>query len=671
MILTNGLMDLFSWFVEFGDPPRGLYLVLIKTQQKSKDDDGGNDKPGDENLDKPPESSVDAPESSNAPAPVPNGDIPPPSAGPPSTVPPSEGHSDNESTSEVPEHKKILAAATWVRQALNIKEENSLWYERIGQACYLAGEYKAAIEWFDKAKSLPDCHWTVNEGQALAYAELAELEDGSHKESACREMEVVLTVLRSLKKDGRLADDDREALVRNLKKLASWQEELSATSRAFALYEEVLEVDPHEYRTCCDLLRALYEQNREEEARNMLIRIKNQPGKLKSLNQFSELLQHLASNEDDNDDLNIIVTLAQTDTTFCQHTLEAFQSAIDDARRTNQTINQGVLLLYQGIVLARGATDDTRLQQAAYSWEDCQSLYLASRYDLMETRRLAARYVTQYHFYQAIKHGDSSQESEQHFNKLLKISRIANTWTHGFRPASYIASYYVHRDQPEEARKLFMEEMVDALDILSNRDPDDDFYGYKLLANILMYTGDDLNALSAWSLLGPSDTYLSSNPGSLSNDDKAVVNSVEETPTLPPPSEPDAEESTRDRDGPLTYVCDGRCDSTWSYANDMYICRYCPDTQFTSDCLEKLKSNKLQRFICDPNHSWLHVPVWSDKEALEVGKGNVRVYGELVDGKRVGGKIVDVHEWLDEIREKWGIPKKLGGLESEAVATVA
>jgi len=576
---------------------------------------------------------------------------------------------------EVSEHEKIASAATWVQQALNIKEENSLWCERIGQACHLANEYKAAIEWFDKAKSLPDCHWTANEGQALAYAELDELEDGSHKESACREIEVVLTVLRSLRKDDRLGDDDREALVRNLKKLASWQEQLKATDRAIALYEEVLEVDSHEYSTRCDLLNVLYEQNREEEARNMLIRIKNQPGKQKGLNQFSELLRHLTRNEDGDDELNIIVTLAQTDKAFGQHTLEALQSAIDDARRNDLTVNQGVLLLYQGIVLARGTTDDICLQHAAYSWEDCQSLYLVSQYDLMETHRLAAYYVTQHHFQQATKQGASAQESEQHFNKLLKISRIANTWTHTFRPTSFLASYYVHRDQPEEARKLFMEEMVDALDILSDRDPDNDYYGYKLLANILMYTGDDLNALIAWSLLGPNDTYPSSNPGTPSDkdddddDDETVVNNAEgesvspiPVPVPKPPSEPEAEpeESTHDRAGPLSYFCDGRCDTSWSYANDMYICRYCPDIQFTSDCLEKLKSNKLQRFICHPNHSWLHVPVWSDKEALEVGKGNVRVHGELVDGMRVGGKIVDVHEWLDEIREKWGVPREQG-----------
>lgn len=106
----------------------------------------------------------------------------------------------------------------------------------------LADEFHAAIEWFDKAKVLNECHWTVNEGQALAYAQLEDLE------SACRKMKIVLTVLRSLKeKDGSPDENIRAALVRNLKKLACWQEQLKANKSASFLYEEILDVDPYEH----------------------------------------------------------------------------------------------------------------------------------------------------------------------------------------------------------------------------------------------------------------------------------------------------------------------------------------------------------------------------------------------------------------------------------------
>jgi hypothetical protein len=76
-------------------------------------------------------------------------------------------------------------------------------------------------------------------------------------------------------------------------------------------------------------------------------------------------------------------------------------------------------------------------------------------------------------------------------------------------------------------------------------------------------------------------------------------------------------------------------------------------------CYQKLKQDKLERFMCRPDHRWVHVPRWSDREAVSIGKGRVRVRGELVDGERVGGEVVDIAQWLDEIRERWGIQKKL------------
>ncbi|KAE8450789.1 hypothetical protein EG329_005702 [Mollisiaceae sp. DMI_Dod_QoI] len=429
------------------------------------------------------------------------------------------------------------------------------------------------------------------------------------------------------------------------------KEQLKANDRAFALYEEVLEVNSQEHQTRCNLINALYKQNKEEDARNMLIQIKDQPDKEIGLKKFSEFLREITGIDDYNLPLNNIVMLAQTDKDFNQAMLEALQSAINEVRKNRMAVKQGVLkqgvlLLYYGIVLARGTADDDRLQRAVYSWEDCQPLFLVSRYELMETYYLAIRYRAQYYFQQATKQGASPQDVEQHFSKLIKITHSATSLWSGFRLCSFLASYYVHRGQVDNAQKLLMEDMLVALEILSDGDPDNDSHGYKILANILMHTGDDLNALSAWSLLGPNDTYSNSStpPG---NSDKTAVNNNEEE-TSP----------SRNREGPLTYFCDGRCGHTWTYANDMYICRYCPDTQFTGDCLEKVKSNKLERYICHPDHSWLHVPAWSNAEALEVGKGRVRVHGELVDGKRVGGDTVDVDVWIDEIRVKWGLPKK-------------
>ena len=82
----------------------------------------------------------------------------------------------------------------------------------------------------------------------------------------------------------------------------------------------------------------------------------------------------------------------------------------------------------------------------------------------------------------------------------------------------------------------------------------------------------------------------------------------------------------------------------------------CDDIQFEDECFKKLKEGTLTRFVCSPDHDWLRVPSWTE-EYRATGKGRVRVRGELQNGKRVGGEIVEVEKWLDMIREKWGIEK--------------
>ena len=45
--------------------------------------------------------------------------------------------------------------------------------------------------------------------------------------------------------------------------------------------------------------------------------------------------------------------------------------------------------------------------------------------------------------------------------------------------------------------------MRNGMDYLVDEDPENDYMGYRAIADVLMHSGDDLNALSAWSLYGP------------------------------------------------------------------------------------------------------------------------------------------------------------------------
>jgi hypothetical protein len=112
------------------------------------------------------------------------------------------------------------------------------------------------------------------------------------------------------------------------------------------------------------------------------------------------------------------------------------------------------------------------------------------------------------------------------------------------------------------------------------------------------------------------------------------------------------------QNGYLTNYCDRRvCGKRWDYADDFYCCKICPNVQFCEECQDNLKTGKLKRFICSKNHDWFHIPRWDDEEYMKIGKGNVRIGGEMKDGARVGGQGVPISEWPNLLRDEWGIPR--------------
>jgi hypothetical protein len=114
-------------------------------------------------------------------------------------------------------------------------------------------------------------------------------------------------------------------------------------------------------------------------------------------------------------------------------------------------------------------------------------------------------------------------------------------------------------------------------------------------------------------------------------------------------SENDAETALREQkrflSGPLHYSCGGRCGKSWSYADDIYVCRECVDVQFDAPCLQKLQSNELTRDVCDRSHTFLHVPAWTPEVMKRAEAGKILVHGQ----------VVDIKEWKENIRQEWGL----------------
>ncbi|KAF7952403.1 uncharacterized protein EAE97_001900 [Botrytis byssoidea] len=449
--------------------------------------------------------------------------------------------------------QRILSRAIWARKTLRLGE-NSLWYERIGQTFYEAGQSEIAIEYFNKAKSFPSCHWTVNEYLALAYYHLRRGDD-LWRECASSELELAITTLKSMQMEKKWLKDQmsvspartldlNEAFFRNLARLTLWQKQVGKIDRAIALYNEVLESNPWDHRVRSELLKILFSEGKNEEAKSLILGLKDwvlnsQQHDIGVLSKFlleivkklefydphfghnpirlsynpldagiSLCFVHNALNFDHNP-LDFVIKVARSNIELGKFTLQALIKAVIAAENEIHRVD---LLVYQGLLIAGGA-------KQTYSTYKMLSHGLALKPGAYDYERNAFTVQSRLlaHFQLAIKIRQDNPRS-QHEQQLLDALEAEKVYLRFYFPGSnmqanwltsikaFLASYYSQSKDFVKAQNLFRDDVFTAISILEDEDPDNDPIGYKSLIGCFIHTGDDRNALNAWSLLYPNDT---------------------------------------------------------------------------------------------------------------------------------------------------------------------
>ncbi|KAL9082575.1 MAG: hypothetical protein Q9165_008855 [Trypethelium subeluteriae] len=577
---------------------------------------------------------------------------------------------------------RVRRAVEWVEKQIKVFEKNSLWHERLGATYVQISEPKLAKEAFLNAKNWPDCSWRVSEGLALAH------DAQDDREEAVREMENVFDYLRA-KKD--LTKGERESFIKNLLKSADWQKELHNTTGAVEKLKEAVGLDPLSYPSYYRLLALYMESAQESGAVALLKDLSAQPSAENSLTRLGSMLLEFSNWPEPQDCFETVFRISKHNDIFFV-VLETLQTALTFAQNSKTNAHVVDLLISHGVALAHHSDEEKNLELALARWMDCCKIGFQSNYwKEISSGIWAARYVFNYHFSNARSTISLSNEFRIHMVELEELTRKAKTSPFAAQALRLsLASFYSLAGEQEQARKLLLDDMKVGLDLLCDDDPTNDYYAYGQIANILMHVGDDLNALSGWSLFGPDERYRSqedSPPAQTQDSSDKEISGTTETPGEAQggqpehpisgkcldegntPSEAGESEKREDsvpasaipkkkREDSMPFRCDGRCQNSWTYQDSIWFCKVCDDVQFDDQCLQKLQNGTLERFVCSRDHSWLRVPSWVE-EFETTGKGRVRTGGELKDGKRVGGQIVPVVQWEDAIREKWGIEKPL------------
>lgn len=505
---------------------------------------------------------------------------------------------------DIPVQERVQRAIKWAEDEARIMT-NALLYKRVGDTYREQGYAKLAIEAYTTGKAHPNYHWTLLANLAEAYW------DNDQKLMAVQEIAVVILQLRSIVNR---SSGETAGLVDTLYSSARWQAELNNTSDAIDKLKEATMLDYKHPQSRYALLKILLDTHNDSEALNQLHAMANLPMK-DDLNLLDSLLLEMAGWTESDDDPFEVMFRAATSPDMLSIITESLHKALKHAEEEN-TFKQVPLSFCSGKMLALHGTKENDIECARQQWSTCRELGWKSQswYDWTLALK-ATGYIFNHHFSDFQSRPYKAEDFRMIYQDLENLTVNTPTEWHSSRLRIRLSSFHCHFGDRGEARKMLSNDLQNSIDLLSDDDPDNDQEGYRGIAQVLMHVGDDLNALSAWSLCGPA--------ARLKNDD------------------------------PLRWFCDG-CGKNLTYADRIWSCKICDDVDFHDDCLDKLKKGTLPRLVCSPDHEWLRMPPWQDEYQI-TGDG-VRMGGEIKNGKRVGGTVVPVKEWLNAIRQDWAFP---------------
>lgn len=542
------------------------------------------------------------------------------------------GDEDVVSKASLPPLEAIQRAAAWAEKQLSMPEDkDALWFGRLGETYAAFEETERAKQALSRAKTLPNTSYHVSESLARIHA------TEKNKPAAIEELDVAIV---NLKEKVKVNDDAKSDLRNNLILSARWQNDLGDVTSAVARLREAIELDPDHYKGKYELLRVFVDVGKQSEALQILQELSTKHEKNSNLTQFGSMLLEFCSWDEPFAYFDTVFR-ATKDHPMFQVTLETIESTLSFAKvgKSSAAVD---LLVSQGMALTRQNTEHKQTESALQHWRDCLKLGCGI-WQKLDSVLLAAECIFNHHYSASRFLSTDDPEFKVHEVAIEKALRDSNEAfygaSQGFAP---LARFNYRAGRAGKARELLLDEFKSGLDWLADDDVENDWLGYGTVGSILLHSGDDLNALSAFSLRGPPERHSKTQSHTPTNSDE------DPQPTA---------QQTKKRSA-VAYECSGQCNNPITYDDGVWACKVCDVARFDDACLKNFQNGTLTRFVrCSRDHEWLWIPSW-EAEFAKTGRNRVRTGGEIKEnGEWIGGEIVPVEQWLDGVREAWGIEK--------------
>ena len=606
---------------------------------------------------------------------------------------------------------------------LNWAHEQDILTETSYVPCFRLAETYRSLKNYDDAEELlkeaiqmqPDACQEARRSLAKLY---------SQKDQFDLAVETMQAVAEGLKKLSEPTEKQQENLKDCLQDIAEWNKKRRKYDEAMQIYQEMLRDDAENYGIVCNMLSVLADQNVPQQVLDHLNSLSTQTDAKTGNDRLTQLLFACA----DDDEVHNIISHSARELRYLNLIREIYEKAIDVAEKERGTsgthddrlveVTAAIVQLKNHLAHSIHRHNESELDAAAAVelWCEVTTLRVDSRifWNILEAKRSAAKEVCLYYMSEARRQGHADADAAKAYVDKLEsffdgLPEERGTPLEEYEFKRMLGYHLASMGQQVQAREQLKSAIELGVELLSDGDVSNDHRGYNTLADAFMRLKDEDNALAAWSLIGPNkneplpaaDGSLKSQGsnaqppdvtvnGASANATKKAEHAVKDQPAaaaaptapagsdpaaLDPPSRGLMRRATSDLAKrmkaprrarpkcPMGRWCD--CARTechdnrghFTFADDFYYCRQCPDVQFTPACLEQMRQGKLRRHICHKDHDFYHVPPWDFEKAWRVGKGNVQV----------GEKIMTARQWLDGIRQDWGIEKKSNENEQDGV----
>ncbi|KAH7393086.1 hypothetical protein BKA66DRAFT_567805 [Pyrenochaeta sp. MPI-SDFR-AT-0127] len=558
----------------------------------------------------------------------------------------------------------------WAKDRIDVDTSGPAWTFRVGATYSVTRHYKEALVKYKEAEPHLPNNWGLLMGMARTYENLKDYHSALeyiHKMKALRD--------QLIDTDNSYKEIYWEYVLLNEAECHRHCKEYDLAANCYRnILDQTVEAESYPGQVHTTAVSGLFTSWNEAKAYQSIIDLVKE---WRDAKEEDRGISHWLGITVFHDDIHGCIITAAKELDVVQEVCGMYTQAIDrmplskgpaDDKQETERINsiKGQLRYFQAAIMFHGSRSENDHDQGLQFWEEIIQTSENTGWSWLayNTVNRFARCLLDKAAIGASE-PESSKVSESYAKRLEALSRMNIQVIRDSRqgqkdPRLCLARLRLLEGNSELAHEEARGRLRSVFDDWPEDDNDDSLeLRFQNLAQTLNVLDDDNNAIAAWQATKPRQTEQSVTEKEPASDTaQAATTGTTNSDSKPVPAEVGDSEETKEEAASVDakpdayirgYYCDANCGTSWGdVLADCWACKHCLCVQLCSGCYEKLQADHLHPLICNKGHKLLYLPPFN--QALWASTPPDMVV--------VGGQTIPRKQWLNQIRDDWGVQQE-------------